>query len=258
MTEDTAAFREAAATPSWFLMPSCLNFMSHLMGSLHNFTMANDLLKPFELFIVELTQMAAKFRMSNWRDTYDGANEYGVGWCSHNQLDCGISLTYLPDPYPVLHMKAIARFPKSSGIDAFYYLRDMGLLFPDTEVSDFRDRLEKSRFWADQKEILHEEGNEVSITPIIDALYDINPEQRWVATKALGLFHSPRATEVLIAALNDLDYKVKRFAIIGLGNNGDSKAIPALTKIWEDGDQADRTRVEEALNKINRRCRLGS
>ena len=220
--------------------------------------MANDLLKPFELFVLELTQMAAEFRMSNWRDTYDGANEYGVGWCSHNQLDCGISLTYLPDPYPVLHMKAVARLPKSSGIDAFYYLRDMGLLFPDTEISDFRNRLEEAQVWADQKEILYEQGNEVSVTPIIDALHDLNPEQRWIAAKALGLFQSLRATEALIVALNDLDYKVKRFAIIGLGNKGDYKAVPALTKVWEDGDQADRITVEEALNKINRRCKLAS
>lgn len=94
-------------------------------------------------------------------------------------------------------------------------------------------------------------GDEDAIKPLIKALEtDPDEEVRWKAAWALGEIRSPQATEVLIQALKDNSWTVRRHAANSLGIIGDEDAVPPLMKALEDKDWHVRKYAAVALGKM--------
>jgi len=80
---------------------------------------------------------------------------------------------------------------------------------------------------------------------------DKSDRLRKCAAKALGLIGSATATDDLISALGDDDFKVRKSAARALGQIGDKRAIPALKKALDDPDYTVTKYAEEALDRLS-------
>jgi len=92
---------------------------------------------------------------------------------------------------------------------------------------------------------------EPAFNPLIAALQDEDANVRKWAAFALGEIGDPRAVEPLIEALQDEHWEVRGYAAWSLGRFGDSKAIDPLTyAASSDEEEMVREAAAEALEKI--------
>jgi HEAT repeat protein len=90
-----------------------------------------------------------------------------------------------------------------------------------------------------------------TIVRLEKSLHHDDPEVRWIALSDLETIEGDEATDLLIGALNDGDFKSIRWkAAIVLGDRGDSRATVALIAALKDDNYHVREEAATALGKI--------
>lgn len=99
---------------------------------------------------------------------------------------------------------------------------------------------------------LHD-GGDAAMAPVIEALWDDDPEIRAQAARVVGDVRANQATEDLLGLAFDESPRVVYHAVMGLGRTGDADAIDAITEVlWsnEDADPWIRHACAHALAEI--------
>jgi len=98
-----------------------------------------------------------------------------------------------------------------------------------------------------------------SISPLKDLfMHDANANVRFNAIKALVKLAPEEETDLFVNALGDRDARIRRFAVIALGNIKSVRAIPSLTQLVRDPDANVRLELARALAKIDNTACLAS
>jgi HEAT repeat protein len=79
---------------------------------------------------------------------------------------------------------------------------------------------------------------ERALTPLKEALADVNSRARWEAAKALGEIRDPSAAPALVDALEDTDFGVRWLAAEGLIGLRRAALLPLLKALAERGEFA--------------------
>ena len=119
--------------------------------------------------------------------------------------------------------------------------------------------IDRFKLELDQREIRREaavalvrQGDKKAAPALIKALKEDKSELvRGQSAVSLGLLKDKRATQPLIDALKDEE--VWRYAVVGLGNLGDKRAVPALLPLLQRVDALDQGNlsVMKALGKLS-------
>jgi len=98
-----------------------------------------------------------------------------------------------------------------------------------------------------------------SVGPLKNLLMsDPNPNIRFNAMKALVRLAPEEETDLFIKALGDRDARIRRYAVIALGDIKSVRAIPALSQLGRDPDANVRLQLAIALAKIGNEACLPS
>jgi hypothetical protein len=89
-----------------------------------------------------------------------------------------------------------------------------------------------------------------AILLLLAALDENCPKVREWATQALAWFQDPSAAAALIARLGDSTSSVRHWAAFGLGLIENRDAVPSLMRLFETGDNDDKSSVLFALGRI--------
>jgi HEAT repeat protein len=96
---------------------------------------------------------------------------------------------------------------------------------------------------------------ERALTPLKEALADVNSRVRWEAAKALGEIRDPSAAPALVDALEDTDFGVRWLAAEGLIGLRRAALLPLLKALAERGQFA--LLQEGAHHVLRTLCELG-
>ncbi|MDJ0903397.1 MAG: HEAT repeat domain-containing protein [Xenococcus sp. MO_188.B8] len=102
-------------------------------------------------------------------------------------------------------------------------------------------------------ELLGSTYSEQAVSPLIQALKDLDSSVRWNAIEALGEIGSETAIPGLIDALNDQDEDVRSRTIKALGKSGNPES---LTCLWELQLTSSETYISSAISEIQARCQF--
>jgi HEAT repeat protein len=89
-----------------------------------------------------------------------------------------------------------------------------------------------------------------AVEPLLAALKDLNPRVRCYAAQTLGVIGDAHAVETLIEALKDNDTLVRQQAALALGEVGDARAVEPLIRVLCDKEFGPRDGAVIALGKI--------
>ena len=211
----------------------------------------NNQLETFGSIIQVANDFATRNKMSVFHDTYDGANDYILRWQSNNGLDCSIVISDLRVPSEGLRLQPFAKLPEKSILSGFYYVGMPNRIFPNISTNLSSKLLDDARIWAiDKPKINYTKSDNSSLSPILRALKDRNPRQRYVAAMTLMRVQDASIVEPLIDALDDMDARVVSFAINALGRVGNACAVQPLIKLLKVGNQGHRVLAAKSLGLI--------
>jgi HEAT repeat protein len=95
--------------------------------------------------------------------------------------------------------------------------------------------------------------SEERIDYFLGRITDENPGNRWKAIEALARTGDARAVGPIIAALSDVDWRVRQKAAWALGFLGDPAALGPLRHALRDESEGVRDIILEALDEIKRK-----
>lgn len=98
--------------------------------------------------------------------------------------------------------------------------------------------------------LLAEKGDGAFLTPLLGMLAEAPGNLRGEILRALGLFHHPRANQVLFEKLRSPDADDRISAILGLRNLESKDSIPALIAMLNDSDAQVRQVANFALERL--------
>ena len=98
--------------------------------------------------------------------------------------------------------------------------------------------------------LLGEKGDGAFLPPLLQLLSRGSEDLRGEILRALGLFHDPRANQVLFEMLRSPDVNDRISAILGLRNLEDKDSIPALIAMLNDSDAQVRQVAHFALQRL--------
>jgi hypothetical protein len=94
---------------------------------------------------------------------------------------------------------------------------------------------------------------DIDVLTLVDNLASDDARARAHSMRLLKEFLYPEAVEPLVALLSHPNQMIRRDAASLLGQIGDPKAIPALSRALDDSDSAVRSMIEWALAELGRR-----
>jgi hypothetical protein len=98
--------------------------------------------------------------------------------------------------------------------------------------------------------LLGEKGDDAFLPPLLGLLSRSPGNLRGEILRALGLFHDPRANQVLFENLRSPDPNDRVSAILGLRNLEDKDSVPALIAMLNDSDAQVRQVANFALQRL--------